>query len=434
MVYSVVYSISELWHNGMEPLAVVLFLFSGVLPYTKLFMMMLSWGAPTRWISTKWRGRMLLVTDQIGKFSLVDIFVVQYISGCMFTVIDLSTDSAGLGPLSVVLRTPQEEGFVYFTLATVGSLICGHICLYYHEEDPLTKLEHAVTTDKELPSRFLNEPHSVAEIDEMLTGKKKTYVGPVLIIMGTLALFGFCLPAFTVALESPVGILSETRYSLLSFTYMLPHLDKYSSSFAARFSQLTYLLFALIFLQVHMCILLMVWFAKVKPKMLSTSNMLAHSLFAWSATDVALMSMVLTLLEMSNANLVPLDSMLDPTLSSIYKAVTGMDHVPNKGVALNVVIGPGVWILMFAVVLHAWIGRVVMSVLENAVESQEAVAPHPECVTLQHVRGRTRAITQKVRGRVSTHEDMGNEVSKYPSFKADDMEKQPTVELAELRK
>merc|ERR1712226_1413535 len=90
MPYALVYSVKALIYDAKMPyIAFTLIIFSGVLPYTKLLLMLIMWIVPSRCVSLKWRGRVLLILDQIGKFSLVDVFVVQFINGSFYTKLKL---------------------------------------------------------------------------------------------------------------------------------------------------------------------------------------------------------------------------------------------------------------------------------------------------------------------------------------------------------
>merc|ERR1719446_773749 len=90
MVYSLFYSIYRLYYEqDSKALAVLLICFSGILPYAKLLGMLVAWMLPLRLWSVRRRGQLLLFLDQIGKYSLVDVFVIQYISAAMHQSIPL---------------------------------------------------------------------------------------------------------------------------------------------------------------------------------------------------------------------------------------------------------------------------------------------------------------------------------------------------------
>ena len=60
---------------GSKELAILIFMFSFVWPYTKQLMVLGCWFAPTKLVSVSRRGSILLWLDFLGKWSMVDIFV-----------------------------------------------------------------------------------------------------------------------------------------------------------------------------------------------------------------------------------------------------------------------------------------------------------------------------------------------------------------------
>eukprot|EP00434_Breviolum_minutum_P030027 symbB.v1.2.026550.t1/scaffold2663.1/size73530/2 len=122
MVYSLFYSIDALYYQAeLKAMSWVLLCFSAILPYVKLILMMISWLTPKQVLPLRLRGWIVVLMDDIGKFSLVDVFTVQFLSG-VFHIEVAGTVEAGLGPpsesltdapspLRVVLRTNEELGF-----------------------------------------------------------------------------------------------------------------------------------------------------------------------------------------------------------------------------------------------------------------------------------------------------------------------------------
>lgn len=60
----------------MYPLALVVAIFSGAWPYVKLLLMLWCWLATARQLSPATRGRILEVVDLLGKWSLLDVFIL----------------------------------------------------------------------------------------------------------------------------------------------------------------------------------------------------------------------------------------------------------------------------------------------------------------------------------------------------------------------
>jgi len=347
-------------------MSVAIAAFSGVLPYAKLLAMIFCWLCPVCLLPVLWRGRILLILDQIGKYSLLDIFVVQFISGTLYASFKVGDDMEA-GSLAVALRTNLEAGFASFVLATVGSLALGHICLHHHdhEHDPMTSSRPDVDrrTELLLPPNIVNSKCSVSEADTALNGSKRWYVGPVLALNLMLTACGCALPAFTVMLSSALGgTLSESSYSMFSFAATLPDLSEAPNSLSTRFGQFTFAFFVIISNHLHLAIMLYVWNYKVSSKRLALMSMAAQALFSSAALDVAMLSMVITLAEMSISDFLWLNTQKQHFVSKL----TGIPHPSDHGLTIGISLGVGTWVLIIAALMHAFIGRLAMVLLERA--------------------------------------------------------------------
>eukprot|EP00662_Eupelagonemidae_sp_cell21_P017000 gene17000-57628_t len=69
-------SIKDMWHAGAYPLAILVGSFSGVWPYVKVLLLLWTWFVPTARLPVPSRGRLLERLDLLGKWSLIDIFVL----------------------------------------------------------------------------------------------------------------------------------------------------------------------------------------------------------------------------------------------------------------------------------------------------------------------------------------------------------------------
>lgn len=66
----------SLFPAGGKELAVLIFIFSFVWPYTKQIITMVLWFAPTNRIHVQTRGSILLWLDVLAKWSIIDVFVL----------------------------------------------------------------------------------------------------------------------------------------------------------------------------------------------------------------------------------------------------------------------------------------------------------------------------------------------------------------------
>ena len=100
----------------MYPLAILIAFFSGAWPYVKLAIMGVCWVAPSQILSIKKREDWLRLMDILGKWSLIDFFVmVMMMCAFMFNLV--------LGEnLAVIVTVVPGWGFYGFLLATMVSL------------------------------------------------------------------------------------------------------------------------------------------------------------------------------------------------------------------------------------------------------------------------------------------------------------------------
>jgi len=69
-------TVVDMWNAGVYPLAVLILFFSGAWPYVKLLSMLTAWLAPPKLLSIERRETVLTVLDVLGKWSLIDFFVM----------------------------------------------------------------------------------------------------------------------------------------------------------------------------------------------------------------------------------------------------------------------------------------------------------------------------------------------------------------------
>ena len=119
-------TVQDMWDAEVYLLATLIAFFSGAWPYIKLFTMFLCWMLPPNMLPLKWRHRILVWLDILGKWSLIDAFVLVLLMVAFYFTLEIV-------PSLIIYVTVQPVfGFNGFLIATMMSLISGHIVLYYH--------------------------------------------------------------------------------------------------------------------------------------------------------------------------------------------------------------------------------------------------------------------------------------------------------------
>ena len=124
----IVSSVIEMWQAGVYALSLLIATASGVWPYIKLIIMFFILLIPPKYLTPKWRKRILRVLDALGKWSLIDVYVA-----CLF--INAFRITIPLGEhVALDMAVEPEYAFFAYVLATICSLVLTHILLYVHDE------------------------------------------------------------------------------------------------------------------------------------------------------------------------------------------------------------------------------------------------------------------------------------------------------------
>ena len=119
-------TIREMWQAEVYYLAILIAFFTGGWPYIKMVAMLLAWVLPTSVLSVAWRNTLLVWLDLLGKWSLVDSFVMMV----MMVGFNFSFDIVPGVDIRVTVN--PQWGFYAFLLATAASLAIGHFVLACH--------------------------------------------------------------------------------------------------------------------------------------------------------------------------------------------------------------------------------------------------------------------------------------------------------------
>jgi hypothetical protein len=115
-----------MWQAEVYFLAALIAFFSGAWPYIKLVLMLVGWFAPVKLLSVDRRESLLIILDALGKWSLIDFFVMVLFL-CAFYI------QLWIGNIMLVDVTVMPKwGFYSFLLATMISLGLGHVILACH--------------------------------------------------------------------------------------------------------------------------------------------------------------------------------------------------------------------------------------------------------------------------------------------------------------
>jgi hypothetical protein len=120
-------TVEDMCDAKVYALATLIAFFSGLWPYIKLVTMLLCWSIPPGLLSISYRQTSLVVLDVLGKWSLIDFFVMILMLCAFYFNIVILKDN-----IIVNVTVLPKWGFYSFLLATMISLGIGHIILACH--------------------------------------------------------------------------------------------------------------------------------------------------------------------------------------------------------------------------------------------------------------------------------------------------------------
>ena len=131
--FSMAQSTIDMWNAGGKFLAIILVIFSGIWPYTKVSITMFLWMAPPTLYAPSSRESAFMWLDGLGKWSIIDIFVLV-LSMVGFHLIIKSPVVSFLPPEFWIVEVSVVPvwGLYANLIAQVQSQIISHICIYFH--------------------------------------------------------------------------------------------------------------------------------------------------------------------------------------------------------------------------------------------------------------------------------------------------------------
>ena len=294
--FKIVESVIEMWEAGVWELSLLIGVASGIWPYVKLVLMFFCFVTPPKLFAPKWRKRVLRLLDILGKWSLIDVFVLVFFIEAFrvhvpfneFIIFDMAVE-------------PQYAFFSYLT-ATVISLCMSHILLYVHDilEEP--KIPQNGLMDTLCRHRF-----TFGGLKCTTTYLARSTIVFCIAVAALALIWGVMVTAFELNWEgSLVGNLLEVvdgynvkEYSITSLLTSIPDTSFDSpDSFGIRTIQVAFCLFVIVLPLLHLISLLFIWLVPLTLEMQKATYIIVEILSAWSAIDVFIVALIVALLQL----------------------------------------------------------------------------------------------------------------------------------------
>lgn len=275
-------TISEMAKAGVYMLMLLITFCSGVWPYAKIVLMVASWVTSTRRLSPVRREKILYLVDALGKFSLIDAYVLVL----MMVAFRYKLEFEGVGALNVYV-TPKY-GFYSFLFATIVSLVSGHAVLFLHRKTMIPSIPVYSGRKESLSRHVFDDKRGRGLV--RLTKRFRRLILAVLLIDFAFILVGGCLKSFHFTFNGAAGTaLGEDRirsFSLITIGEHIRHSVQDQSSFGISWIQTTYFFFALVMPIVCLISMVALFLAPMTLKRQQKVFLIVEVSNAWSAIEV----------------------------------------------------------------------------------------------------------------------------------------------------
>lgn len=346
--FSMVNSMQEMWNANAHGLAVCLALFSGIWPYTKLLFTLFLWFTPTRWISSKRRGSILRWLDILGKWSIIDVFVLL-MTLVSFGISVSSPDLAFLpqGLYSINMMVVPLWGLYANMLAQLVSQVSSHFINHYHRKSVMTanksqqvELQLDPPSNDEITLEKLGA-HTF-KLDYEASSKRASVrrsVGLILIgafiLFSSLVICGCSLPSFSIEIFGLVGLAVEsgnkfeeakTYYSVFDLANMIMEQGRYlnTASDLVGFGTLASLLVITVFIVplAQTASLLAEWFTPMTANQRLKNEAVNEILSSWQYMEVYALAIIITAWQIGDVS----EFLLNAYCGSLEETFTSLSY------------------------------------------------------------------------------------------------------------
>jgi len=291
--FTLIKTLNQLWDLKIYLLFFIIFIFSLIWPYVKLFLMLVAWVVPKSHLKLKQREDLLFWLDALGKLSLVDIFaLVVFMVAFKFDI-----------PLSgshVATYIDPEFGFHCFLYATVLSLIIGHTATFVHRQSIRPKFEGTTTIKASIRTHKF---HGRTDDSYM---KLSTFFQALLVFFLIIDLvllsMGIFQKVFVVVIGGLPGVLigypgNHKMESVWTFGLGIPLAVTGDPTISVRIIQVVFFFFAVIMPYACVLVVSVMYLVPMSVQAQQRIYSLAEICNAWSAIEVFLLASLVSVLQ-----------------------------------------------------------------------------------------------------------------------------------------
>lgn len=291
--FGLINSITEMWQAKSYFLSILIGVLSCLWPYTKLVMMVIIWMLPSTVLKVHIRSRILRVLDELGKWSLLDSYVMTLMLIAFHIKLDfpiVNTKDIHY-PTFIAIWVYPGYGFITLILGTLMSLAASHIICIMNRMAKKYNKEEKVSTTKKAVYKTQHWALNLLIVIFLLIGLSFFTYG----MLAKSSSFDFAgLAGWLIdILDKP----TKKAYSIIDLGLGIPDAAEFPNSFGVRITQFIFFIVTVVVPYIHMIFMFFLLFVPMTKKVLLKFYYFCETLYAWSCLDVFIISILATVLE-----------------------------------------------------------------------------------------------------------------------------------------
>ena len=367
--FGLINSVRDMWKAGVYPLSIIVALFSGIWPYLKLVLMLISFVMPASLLNPRKRHNILMILDATGKWSILDSYVmILMLVAFHFNIEFPGVDQDTKGSI-INVYVYAAYGFFTLILGTIISLFLSHIITHLHRSLD----EHPDQNKGEKAESY----RALISFTESNFLGKKFFISILLFLTLGLVLIGSFISSFSFYFHGLAGyaldlfeIPPHREYSVFELGLSVPKSYEDPNDSVIRFTQIIYFLTVFLMPVAMLINVIILWFVPLPRRAQKFFYTTAEILNAWSCLDVFVIAIIAAILEISQFTSFIVGDKCDainPFISKyFYQTLDG--H--NTCFEVQAYLQSGCLFLFIAAIIFFISSNIVMKVCRNALDER----------------------------------------------------------------
>ena len=372
--FGLINSIKEMCKAEVYFLALIVALFSGIWPYLKLVLMLISFVLPTSILNKRKREKILMRLDSTGKWSILDSYVmILMLVAFHFHIQFPLTEQSEIEKGAIVnVFVYAAYGFLTLIIGTVISLCLSHIITHLHRS-----LDEHPDQNKGEKAESYTALISFAE--SKIFDKKifQVIISILLILTLCLVIIGSFITSFSFYFHGLAGyaldlfkITPHREYSVIQLGFSVPESYENPNDKVIRFTQAIYFITVFIMPVSTLLNIMFLWFVPLPRKIQKFFYNIAEILNAWSCLDVFIIAIIAAIMQISQFTGFIVGDKCDAINPFIEKYFYDSLDGYNTCFEVKAYLRSGCWILFTAAIMFFILTKIVMKVCRNALDER----------------------------------------------------------------